>query len=646
MRRRLAASLALAVLLLPSLGHDDARAAEYSMATVARYVVDGATRQIEVSVEVVFTNTTPNPPGQVSGFDRVDLGIHAGASDVLAEDATGSLGVSVGDQDGGLVASVKTRSRVLHNGSVSFTLSYTLRDGAAPGVHARPQVVEFAAWGFGTTSDVTIDLLGIYALDIAGDPLDAVTKGDTMQLASGPIADPASWLALVTASAPADYSTISQSVALASGTADLQVRAWSDDPDWGRRILALMARALPLLEEEIGLPYARVGPLVVTEVAGSGDSGEPASSTAEIGVDFDEPDFTVLHQAAHVWIGEELAADRWIREGLASHFVARAAGMLGVELPYAPAERAIELEADAIPLAAWGTEATSGAEDAYAYAASWAFINRVATAVGEAHLVEAIGRVAAGVSAYDNVDAALPSAPGGPPVRPLDTRRLLDQLAAVSGVDLSALFLDVVLGEDAALELAHRAQARSAYDDLLAAAGDWGAPDPSRLEMADWRFDDARGGIDEALAWLARRDGLLERAAAAGLITPDRLRARYMADGGGTEAVAELEAEGAVVDAFLAVRAHVDAPRGPLDAIGLLGAEDPGTLLGDASRSFTAGDLQAAADTLQEATLQLNRATADGLVRVVLLVVLVAVLAAALGRSRWRRRGSHYTAAG
>lgn len=645
MIRRLAAALALALLLAPLLGRGDARAAEYSMATVVRYLVDPAAGEIAVSVEVVFTNTTPNPAGRVSGFDRIDLGIHDGASDVRAEDASGPLTVDLETRDGILVASVKARSRVRFEGSVRFTLAYRLVDGAASGLHVRPQVVEFAAWGFGTGSEVTVELPEAYAVATDGDPLTSSTDGTRKQLTSGPIANPGSWLALVTATRPATYATLSQSVALASGTVDLQVRAWVDDEAWGRRVLALLAQALPIMEEAIGLPYTRVGPLVVTEaVSGAGAPAEPASPGAEIQVAFDEPDFTVLHEAAHVWIGEQLAADRWIREGLASHFAAQAAAGLGVELPYAPAQRAAELQDDARPLAAWGADAMSPAEDAYAYAASWSFIDQIATAVGEADLVQAIGRVMAGLSAYDPADPD-PTVPSRLGVTPVDTRRLLDQLAAVSGVDLANAFRDVALGPDAALELAQRAGVRAAYVDLIEAAGDWGAPDPIRVEMADWRFDDARSGIEEARAWLLERDRLIERIAAASLTTPDRLRERFMAGGGGSEVASELEAERAVVDAFLAVQAQVTAPRGPLDAIGLLGGDDPRTLLSEAALSFSAGDLRTAADTLEAAALRLNRAMVDGLVRAATIVVLTAVMSVPVSRSIRRRRGSHYTAA-
>jgi hypothetical protein len=132
LRRCLAGGICAALLLLPLLPPAAADAAEYEMATVARYVVDPAGGKIAVTVEVSFTNTLPNPSGQVSAYTHVDLAIQDGASLVAAADDRGAMDVGVENRDGVQVASVTTRSRVGYNQSVSFTLSYRLADGAAP----------------------------------------------------------------------------------------------------------------------------------------------------------------------------------------------------------------------------------------------------------------------------------------------------------------------------------------------------------------------------------------------------------------------------------------------------------------------------------------------------------------------------------
>jgi hypothetical protein len=641
--RRLAAAVSVAMLLAPLLPCV-AVAAEYEMPTVARYLVDPAAAQIGVSVEVTFTNTLPDPPGKISAFDRIELAIHDGASQVTASDGTGALHVDVETRDGVQVASVKPRARVRYNKSVSFTLSYALADGASPDLHVRPGIVKFPAWGFGTSSQVTVQLPSGYESRADGDPMLTEVAEGGQTLTSGPIVDPATWLALITAVLPGDLVTESATVALASGTVDLQVRAWSTDAAWGHETLSLLVRALPMLEEAIGLPYPLVRPLVVSEAVGGGEGAEPTpSTTAEIQVAFDASAFTMLHQAAHVWIDDHLAADRWIREGLASHYAAGVALGLEVEPPYDPAVRASDLSADAFPLITWRNGGASAA-DAYGYAASWALIDRIAASVGDAHLTMALRRIVAGVPAYDPIDPDATDV-ADPRFAAVDTRRLLDQLAAVGGADLANLFGQAAFGPDAAGELTQRGTARRAYERLLSAAGDWGAPDPVRSAMDGWRFDEARAGIDAASAWLEARDGLVAQIAAVGLATPQRLRGRYTLAGGGAEASAELKAERAIVERYGALKERIEGPLDPLESIGLFAASDPGETLAEAAAAFGTGDLQSAAVALDRLELRLNRAPSDGAVRLASVAVLVALVGLGAWAALRRRAGSHYTAA-
>ena len=66
------------------------------------------------------------------------------------------------------------------------------------------------------------------------------------------------------------------------------------------------------------------------------------------------------------------------------------------------------------------------------------------------------------------------------------------------------------------------------------------------------------------------------------------------------------------MDAYAAVRERTLATPAPLDAIGLLLADDPKRLLAEAAESFGQGDLRAAAGTLDRLGLELDRASSDG----------------------------------
>src|SRR5205807_496755 len=152
---------------------------------------------------------------------------------------------------------------------------------------------------------------------------------------SGPLRDPPHWSALLVAAIPADYVAVNRRVPLTGGTVDLWVRSYADDRAWGAATLDLAARALPALQKAVGLPYAGVGPLFITESmpSGVGPLAEPVTGAQDIAVGFDATPFTVLHQLAHVWIGTEFASERWIREGLASHLAAGAARQLEIAVP-------------------------------------------------------------------------------------------------------------------------------------------------------------------------------------------------------------------------------------------------------------------------------------------------------------------------
>ncbi|HET8587716.1 MAG TPA: hypothetical protein VFM74_07570, partial [Candidatus Limnocylindria bacterium] len=372
-----------------------ARAADaYQLATKVHYVVDPDARSIAVDVQVSFTNLTPDPKGAFSVFETVPLAVHDVAASVAARDGEGNLKVNVArSKDGVNVATVTLRDPLRYQKQATFTLSYQLPDAKDASVRVRPSVVIFPVWSFGTSSEVTVDLPAAYEVKADGDKLSAARDGGVTHLTSGPIADPAHWLAVVTADRQTTMTTAQQRVPLAGGTVDLQVRAWADDAAWGERTLTLLAGALPRLEKAIGLRYARQGPLVVTEaLPGTGSLGEATPDVEDLRIAFDQPPFTVVHQAAHVWLDESFASDRWIREGLASHYAAIVAGELKIPLPYDPRERAAATKANAFPLADWAATATAD-QDAWAYPAAWARADSLAGAVGEDKLRLALQRV-------------------------------------------------------------------------------------------------------------------------------------------------------------------------------------------------------------------------------------------------------------
>jgi hypothetical protein len=631
----------VAAVLATALATAPAAAAEYEMVTHAGYLVDDAAGTVKVTVEIAFTNTFAPPAGQVSIFPTIRLAIHDHAANVAASDSSGPLKVTVAVSAGVNVATITPRSPVAYGKTANLSLTYELPDGADPAIRVGPHLVSFPAWGFGTQSEVRVDLAADFDVRVDGDPLEANVEGDRTILTSGPIDDPTHWLAHVGATRSPEYDTLQEAISLDGGTADLQVKHWTDDEAWGQATLDLVVEALPRLQAVFGAPYPARGPLVITESVTAGGPDATADD-GELAVGFAEPPFTVLHQVGHVWAGEALGGDRWLLEGLASWAAGTVSAEMEIDPPYDPAAVAESLKANAFPLVDWAADDLSASAEGWAYAASWAMMNRAVETVGDAPFREALARMHAGLDAYDPLTADVTKLPAEAPV--VSSRAFLDHLDAVSDAAVVEALAGPILGGTAPEELAARNSARTAYEGLLAAAGDWGDPDPVRAAMVEWRFADAETEIADAGEWLVGRDALLAEIEDAELTTPDRLRAAYEVHGGGPQAWAEIDAERALVEVYVRESETIAAGLDPIARVGFLFGPGPEERRAAAATAFAAGELGLAADELEALHQGLATATAGGLAR--LLGVIVAVLAGALLVTlaiRRRRTSTNYT---
>jgi hypothetical protein len=278
------------------------------------------------------------------------------------------------------------------------------------------------------------------------------------------------------------------------------------------------------------------------------------------------------------------------------------------------------------------------AQERYAYAAAFVAADAIAHEVGEARLRLAWQRIAAGLDGYRPPFDEAPTSPVAATV-PVDSRHLLDQLEAVSHARVEPIFRRWILDDTSRALLPARRHARAAYEQLATVSGAWGTPDPVRLALAGWRFDDAEAAITEATGWLTDRDALLVRMDAAGLIAPERLRAEYQRGGGAEPARRELESEAAVVDAYVAARRRAAGQRSTLEQVGLLGGATPDAALAEARSLFADGDLVGAGDIAADLSARLDRAAIDGAVRLASLAI-VGGLLLVIGFRLARRRGA------
>src|SRR5918999_5290083 len=121
MRRPLGLAMLLAILavtaiVLPTTPPPVPAADPYALESTASYDIRSHRREVLVRVSLEFRNTTPNPPGRFSVFERIQLAIHDEATDIVARDRQGRLRVrdTVRRVDGGRVhvATIELREPV------------------------------------------------------------------------------------------------------------------------------------------------------------------------------------------------------------------------------------------------------------------------------------------------------------------------------------------------------------------------------------------------------------------------------------------------------------------------------------------------------------------------------------------------------
>ncbi len=531
--------------------------------------------------------------------------------------------------------------------STTLNLTFDVADtGGAPdrAVRISHSLVTFAAWAVATPStpgaQVFVRFPEGYSVTVRRGPLDGPTPDATgHELWSSAVLDkPLEFVADFTADRPTEYTETSRTVAMGAGPAAVLLQSWPDDPAWRDRIGALVERALPILEREIGVPWPVSGPLQVHEAlirTAGGFAGVFDPGGGRIDIAYAASDGVVLHELAHVWFNGGLVADRWAAEGFAAYYAELAAKELGVD-PAAPALPS-EPSPAAIPLNEWGPSGSeNAATESWAYAAALQLAREVAARADPESLRAVWSKAAGGIGAYQADPSGQEPGVGVP-----DWRGLLDLLETETGEDFTDLWRAWVARQSDLVPLADRATARGYYLRSTTLAGEWHLPPATRLAMRAWRFDIARELLLATDAVLAQRDELHKAAAAAGVTLPDKLRTTFEGGGGLAVAAAEAEAEQATVDAIAAADASRPTETGVgermIIGIGLLGA-DPDAALAAARTGLAAGELEAAYAAATFAKAAWSSAAGAGRSRILSTVLLLIALVLIVGFVRARRR--------
>jgi hypothetical protein len=607
-----ALALALTIGLVPALAPARVAAARPDLTLVghATYDVRPGEGRVAVSVRLRATNHLRDTVTRRFFFRSAFLTVLPGTSHFRISGGPGNPQVTVVQRRAGYTnLRIDFGANLAAGRSTTLTLTFDLDDaGGKPERPLRitPSIVSFNAWAFATPdtpgATVALTMPAGYNVAIGRGPLDgpATTKSGEQVWTSGPIDEPLDFVADVVGDRLGTLVETLREVDLANEPAAILVRSWPDDTAWSDRVLGLLERALPLLEEEIGVPWPIEGQLILEESLTRGPDGyaglfDPAAPRIE--VSYAASDVIILHELAHAWFNGSLVADRWAAEAFASYYADIVAVRLGLRAtPLDPVDPAAAV---AIPLNAWG-EGEAPEAEAYAYAASLELARAVADRIGAEGLRRTWALVAAGIAPYPPDPAVDPlDDPGGaePALGPPDWRALLDTLEEQAGQPLGDLWRTWVARPEDLVALDARGPAREAYARTLQAALPWRLPPSIREAMRAWQFEVAGGLMAQAEAVLVRRDALEAAAATARVTLPDRLRPAFEGTGGLDAAAAEADFEQAVVDAIVDAEAARPTTSDPGEQlmvfIGLV-ATDPDGRLALARTSVTVGDMETA----------------------------------------------------
>lgn len=626
----------------------DAAAAGLTIVGAATYDALPAEGRVAVSVVLTATNHLKNTPARSFFFRTAVVTVLPGTTGFRITGGAGKPKVSVSQKTvtytnlkldlGANLAAGKTTTLVL---------TYDLPDpGGAPdrAVRVSPSLVAFPAWaiaGVGSPgATVSVRLPAGYTTTITGGPLTGPTVDATGHdtWSSGLIEAPLTFVADVVADRPTDYVETTVPVALAGGTTNAVIRAWPDDAAWRDRVSALLPKALPILERDIGVPYPVTRPLVVDEALirdSGGFAGVFDPATGQIDLAYSASDGVLLRELAHGWFNGSLVADRWSAEGFAAYYAELAARELGVDPaspvpPTGPGNWAI-------PLNAWGPAGTlPAASEAWADAASLDLAREIAQRAGPDALRAVWLAASKGIGAYQPGAGAAEPALGVP-----DWRGLLDLLEDHTGASFADLWVARVARPTDLAALADRAATRASYQRSVGLAGEWQLPPLVRSAMRAWQFGLAHDLLVATDAVTARRDALEHSASAAGLPLPATLRTDFEGDAGVGAAGDEAAAEQAVVDAIVAARSAKPTETGIEErlviAVGLAGT-DPTGLANRAAQRLASGDLQGAYADATVAKATWTGAAAVGRSRIVSAVLLLLAVVVLAGLVRQRRR--------
>jgi hypothetical protein len=640
-----------------------ARAAdELRLEADTTYRVDPGDRVVRVRIDVKATNRKPNTIRRTATqiittryfYDRLLFNIQREAKSVRASSGSSTLRVSVEDRADHRLLTVRIPNLDFRQ-SRNIRIEYDLPSGkprSKGDIRVGAAFTTFTTWAWGDPGRSTVRVVMPKGFTDRGygQALKATEEDGRIVMSSGTIGDPGGWYAVIIADRPASLTD----VRVGNVQSPVVIQAWPEDTAWRDHVGRVLDDGVPVLQELIALDWPVSGDLTVTEVHTpllEGYSGIYSSLSESILISEDLDDQTILHEASHAWFDHDFIDERWILEGLAEEYAARARAKLGLEGPASP-DRVAPDDTAAFPLDEWPApgrvddKATAARED-FGYAASWTVMRQIVDEAGEDGMRAVFDAIDGRTIPY--VGDRAPETAG----RRTDWRQFLDLVQELGGAEgADELIRTWVAPASATAALDAREAAREAYHALDDAGGEWAVPYLVRERMWSWAFDEATAGMTAASVVLDDRDALAAVSARLGAATPNDVETRFE-EAGSVEALDGLEAElqerAAVAETLIATRDQLAAPRTPLAELGMAG-ELPTAGFDAGLAAYASGDLDgalagaAATGALLVGAEEAGKGRAIAIAAAVVGLVLVLLVAAWFVRRR-RRRASDVSVA-
>ena len=652
-RRAFALTLALVAVLLPTAAPVAQAAEELRISADTTYRVDPDDAVVRVRIDVEATNLKPNSVRRTATqiittryyYDRILFNIQREAQSVRASSNGAPLRVAVDTRTNHRVLTVRMPNLNFRQ-TRTIRIEYELPGGkprSSGDIRVGAAFTTFTAWAWGDPGRSTIRVVMPKGFTDRGygEGLKTTEEDGRIVLSSGTIDEPAAWYAVIIADRPAGLTD----VRVGTAQAPIVIQAWPEDTAWRDRVGRVLDEGVPELQKLIALDWPVSGDLRVTEVHTpllEGYSGVYSSLSESIRISEDLDNQTILHEASHAWFDHAFIDERWILEGLAQEYAARARARLGLEGPDGPDPVSAD-DSAAFPLDDWPPpgridDKATQAREAFGYAASWTVMHEIVAEAGEDGMRAVFEAVDGRTIPY--VGDRAPETAG----RRTDWRQFLDLVQELGGAEGADELIRIWVATAAASDsLDARDAARAAYHALDDAGDAWAVPYLVRERMWSWAFEEATDGMTAASEVLDDRDALTAVSARLGVATPDDVESRFE-EAGSIQALDELEAElehrAEVGETLIATREELAAPRSPLAELGTAG-ELPAAGLERALAAFTAGDLDGALAGAVATSTLLASAEEVGRGRAVAIGVaglgLVVLLLVATWRVRQRR---------